>query len=129
MIPPEVSANTVLLTVLSVSTAVKAFFDYRQKEDAKKQVQKVAETLKITGDAQGKVLSEIHTLVNSDWGKLLRAHALMARSSAGVLRRDPSATGEQIAMADRMADDAERDSRVHDSKQAIIDIKNAADDR
>lgn len=119
MEPP--SANTVLLTVLAASTAIKSVLDYKQKEAAKKQVQHVAETLKTTGDATSKVLGEIHTLVNSDWGKQLRAYALMARSSANLLRRDPAASSEQIALADRMADEADRISASHDSKQADID--------
>lgn len=129
MIGPELSANTVLLTVLAASTAVKSYFDYRQKEDAKKQVQKVAETLKTTGDATAKVLGEIHTLVNSDWGKMLHAYALMARGSVNILKRNPESTAEQIAMAERMAEDAEAKSSIHDSKQAIIDIKNTANDK
>ena len=130
--PP--SANTVLLTILAASTAVKAVLDYRQQNKTAQKTVEVADTLEKTGeatnkalDAIGKTTGEIHTLVNSDWGKLLHQHAIMARSQAESIQRNRRATKTQKKLALQIAEDAERDSRIHDSKQAKVDILNATE--
>jgi hypothetical protein len=96
----------------------------------------VKDTLLATGTAtdkklseQGKTLGDVHTLVNSQKGVMLnalaialKANAILAREKAD--RADANELDKVAAqLAQRAADKAQDDLRIHEEQQAIVDAR------
>jgi hypothetical protein len=124
MEPP--SANTVILTILAVATAIKAYYDHQDKKAAAVKVAEVKEILQTNTSATAEhetqvraQLTEIrntgddtHKLVNNNMAIQLKVNALSARSLASAA---PTKANKLLA------EEAERLLASHMAKQATVD--------
>jgi hypothetical protein len=122
------------LATVQVAQAVK-----QSTEAQRMAVLEVKDTLLATGNAtdkkiaeQGKTLSDVHTLVNSQKGVMLnalaialKANAILAREKAD--RADANELDKVAAeLAQRAANKAQEDLRAHEEQQAIVDERKRA---
>lgn len=105
-------ANTVVLTILAVTTLINTLMANSRGKKAEAAVVEVKDTLAISGQATERRLDDIHKLVNSEYAISLRVGAAALERIAAITK-DPHDI-QQARAARQMSKD-------HDAKQSSID--------